>query len=416
MKISLPYGREELTCELDAVQWTTLKPGPLTNSISESDVLRGPLKKCVNAVKDYHPDTVLLIVPDHTRLCSLDKVLPTLVHQLSTATCSTLEILVANGSHALQDESVIRELVTDNVFDRFPVYQHDCKDDTQLSFVGETDYQTPLYLNQRVVKADLVITLGGVLYHYFAGFGGGVKMIFPGTAGYETIRQNHQRTIDPEKGRFHPNCREGNLDTNPVFKDLEQIVKFVPNWISLQWLVSIEGTIIQALCGPVQQTHRNICKKVKRVYSIPIREKADVVVASAGGEPTDINLIQSHKSIHHAYQAVKKGGLLLIAAKCRQGIGSETFMPYFRSASSTEIANALIKNYQINGHTALALREKAENAEIVLISDLDSELVRKTGMIPCRTCNEAEQIVKKANPVKGYIFPMAHLYVPIETS
>ncbi|MDZ7724542.1 MAG: nickel-dependent lactate racemase [candidate division KSB1 bacterium] len=412
MTFSLPYGRGRLTCKLNDVTWKILEPETMAFESRDSEI-DACIEKCVQQVYEQKVNKLLLVVPDHTRRCSLDQVLPALLQRLQEKVRTRVEILVANGSHVLQDESVIRELLSENIWQRYPVFQHDCRDDDQLVKVGETDGHTPIMLNKRVVNADLVITLGGVLYHYFAGFGGGAKMILPGTSGHETIRRNHQRTIDARKGRFHPGCREGNLNTNPVFQDLRQIVKFVPNWISLQWLVAPNGAIIKSLCGPVLEEHRKICDQVERFYSIPIKEKADIVVASAGGEPTDINLIQTHKSIHHAFQAVKDGGVLVIAAQCRQGVGSRTFMPYFDHGSSKNMAAALLENYQINGHTALALKEKTEAVQIVLLSELDPELVRKTGMVACKNCEMLKTYLKKANPETGYYFPQAQMYVPV---
>ena len=39
------------------------------------------------------------------------------------------------------------------------------------------------------------------------------------------------------------------------------------------------------------------------------QEAYDLVVASAGGYPKDINYIQAHKSIHNAASFVKDGGM-----------------------------------------------------------------------------------------------------------
>mgnify|MGYP006300670949 FL=1 len=273
MRVVLPYGRGDITCEFNNIDWKTLESGFHSKNPSES-VIESAVNCCLDAVKHRRIKNILLVVPDHTRKCSLTQILPRLCRKLTDIAHVNIEILVANGSHVKQQASVIQSLVSDEVFDRFPVEQHDCQDTQNLIKVGDTDRETPIYLNQKVVRAELVITLGGVLYHYFAGFGGGPKMILPGTAGYETIRRNHQLTIDREKRAFHQGCREGNLDTNPVFLDLKQIVKFVPDWISLQWLVSPEGGIVDAMCGPVLDVHRQICKKVEHFYTIPIEKKS----------------------------------------------------------------------------------------------------------------------------------------------
>jgi len=106
---------------------------------------------------------------------------------------------------------------------------------------------------------------------------------------------------------------------------------------------------------------------------------------------------------------------MIVLAECCEGIGSSTFLPYLNVRSSEEIAQNLLKDYKINGHTALALKTKTEKANIVFVSELETEIVEKTGMIPACDLIEAWKIVAKG-PKKnntGYVMPLASVYVPI---
>jgi len=358
---------------------------------------------------------LLLIVPDHTRRCHLEIILPKLMQELEQKFNAQIEILIANGSHVLQPEHVVRDLVGEAIYEKYAVQQHDCHDEKMLHYFGDTTAGTPVRLNSKIKEADLIITIGGVLYHYFAGFGGGPKMLLPGVAAYETIRVNHRRTIDPQTGRFHSHCYEGNIKTNPVYLDLAQVVDFVPNCLSLQVAMDFSGHVIHAAVGPILETQKKICAKVEDIYSVFLEKPADVVIASAGGFPSDVNLIQAHKSIHHAFQAVKRGGYIVVLAECAEGIGSKSFLPYFEFGSAENIGRQLLKDYQINGHTALALKSKAEQAKIIFVSSLDNEIVEKTGMIPAKSLAAAwERVEKEIVPkATGYILPKASLTVPM---
>lgn len=357
---------------------------------------------------------ILVIVPDHTRRCRLEIFLFRLLALIEEKFSAHIEILIANGSHALQPKATIQSLLGHEILERYPVTQHDSLDETALAYVGETGFGTPIWLNRKVIEADLVLTVGGILYHYFAGFGGGPKMLLPGVAGYETIRINHRRTIDPETGCFHKACYEGNIDTNPIFLDLKQVLDFVPNIISLQFALGTDDTIVRALAGPVLDVQRDLVNTIEDIYTLSLSEPGDIVLASAGGFPSDVNLIQAHKSIHHAFQAIRPGGAVIILAECREGIGSNTFMPYFEHPTAAQIGRALIRDYQINGHTALTLKEKTESARLFLVSMLDDHWVAKTGMIPAKSLDEAWRLASKELPnnARGYIMPAAHLHVP----
>ena len=360
---------------------------------------------------------LLLIVPDHTRRCNLPLILPLLIDALQQCFSAKIEILIANGSHAQQPEQTIIDLVSPAVYARCPVHQHDAQNKDELFYFGKTSNGTEIRLNRKVTEADFVITVGGVLYHYFAGFGGGPKMLLPGVAGYETIRQNHSLTID-RNGGFHPRCVEGNIDDNPVYCDLVQVLDFVSYALSLQVVLAPDGRIVRCEAGEIRKTQRRLIASVEQMYALPIERQADVVVASAGGFPADVNLIQAHKAIHHAFRAVKSGGCLLIAAECREGIGSQTFLPAFRHGNAAAMAKALIDDYQINSHTALTLREKAERAHIIFLSKLDQETAARTGMLPVDSPEAAIDLLKRLSPNArcAYLFPQANLYLPLLSS
>jgi nickel-dependent lactate racemase len=416
----LSYGTRTVTFQPDSgITWQVLPSPEQGNRVEpQTDPIRSAVAELIGQLEQKgvsHGESLLLVVPDHTRRCRLETILPVLLPALEDALSLRIRILVANGSHVLQPEALIREMIGSEVYDCYPVAQHDCRDEQRLESLGKTTAGTPVTINRMAVEADWVVTLGGILFHYFAGFGGGPKMLLPGIAGYETIRLNHRRTLDPHTGQFHAECREGNIETNPVYLDLAEITTFMPRALSLQLVLSPDGEIARAAAGPILPVQRQLVPLVRQFYSLPIAEKADIVVASAGGHPADVNLIQAHKSIHHAFQGVKPGGTVIVLAECSEGIGSSSFMGYFNGATAAEMGAELLQNYLINGHTALSLKSKTEGARIVLISGLTPELVKSTGMIPAHSLEEAWDLVRPGIPERatGYILTKAAKYLPV---
>ena len=418
MQAELKYGHSSLKIDLpDTIHWQVLSKTILSSPHSQTDIISQAVNDLVLKIERDSPPrnpSVLIIVPDHTRLCQLPLVLPLLTRKLEDVFSARISILVANGSHVLQPRETIKSLVGEEIYDTYPVEQHDSRDRQTLVHAGTSSYGTPFYLNKRVPEADVVVTVSAILFHYFAGFGGGPKMIMPGVAGYETIRINHRRTIDPRTGTFHTGCNDGNLDSNPVYRDLVEIMQFTPRCNSIQVALDVNGEIVKAEAGALVEAQREIVRFVRDAYSIRLERRARVVIASAGGFPRDVNLIQAHKAIHHAFQAVEEGGFLVVVAECREGIGSNTFMEYFTGGSATEIGVRLLDDYKINGHTALALKTKTEKAHIVFVSSLDEAMVKRTGMIPEKSVDQAlSRVLENISAGEmGYILPLASLFVP----
>ena len=104
----------------------------------EAPIGCAPLRACVTP-----GDTVALVVSDMSRFwMRQDLVIPHLVDYLLEdcgLKSGNLTIVVANGTHPGGDEAALRTLVTDAVFERVRVVNHDCRAD-DLVTLGTTSF------------------------------------------------------------------------------------------------------------------------------------------------------------------------------------------------------------------------------------------------------------------------------------
>lgn len=112
-----------------------------------------------------------------------------------------------------------------------------------------------------------------------------------------------------------------------------------------------------------------------------MKNQFDLVIASSGGYPKDINFIQAHKSIHHASAFVKNKGILIMLSECRDGIGNDSFLKFFKQKDDTKtLFEKLTNNYDGNGGTALSLKEKTERINIYIFTKLSKEICTQIGV------------------------------------
>lgn len=405
MNFTLKYGLTNIKIDLpDGRQNLIIEPKQHLPEKDEQKVILNALDKpinsqCLEKIVRKGEKTVI-VIPDRTRSCRTAVYLPILIDRLNKCgiSDSDIYILIANGTHSLCSKQDVLFLVGKDIYSRVNVLNHDCRDVSALIHVGQTKRGTQVYLNKNLVKAERVILTGGILHHYFAGYGGGPKLVMPGCAGLETILQNHSYTIHPEFHSLHPGCSDGNIVNNPVQEDLRESLKFVRIDFSLHIVMDFEGKIFEATAGELFAGYHRACERVDQLYRLPIKTPADLVIVSCGGYPKDLNLVQAHKSIHHGFYALKKNGVMIVLAQCVDGIGSSTFMEWFEEKTIEGMHRALLKNFKINGNTALALKIKANQAKIIFVSDLEPEIVRKTDMLPARDFEEAYQLALKFLP------------------
>ena len=170
----------------------------------------------------------------------------------------------------------------------------------------------------------------------------------------------------------------------------------------------------KAFGGDLVESHHAACQEVKKLHEIPIAKRRPVIILSPGGIPRDINFIQSHKALQHASYALTDKGVMILVAKCPDGVGSDTFLEWMQYESASEMAAELATRYTLNGQTAMAHRQKLDRATVICVSDMPDGLVKQLGMVPARTIRDAWEKAQELLPedCRGYILLNGFVDIP----
>jgi lactate racemase len=360
--------------------------------------------------RPMHGGRVAVVVADKTRLCGYDRFLPILLEVLEEkgALPDAITVYIAYGTHPAQSEAECRAAYGD-VFSRYRFVHHDCTDDTCFADLGTTRRGTPVRIRTDILDADLVITFGAISHHYFAGYGGGRKLIFPGLGQRAAIYRNHSLFLDPHRRTLSVGCRSGRLVGNPLAEDLAEIEGHRPADLAVHGILDSHGTVCRLMVGNGVDHFRQACDFHGRNCEIKAGTGYDLVVASCGGTPKDINFIQAHKAIHHAAAFVKDGGALVVFAQCGDGIGSTTFLPWFDMGGWNAAFDHLAQNYQGNGGTALSMMEKIRRINIFLVTDLSADACRTIGVTRLDQPSVAKMAIQHSGSIA--VIPNASLLV-----
>jgi len=322
----------------------------------------------------------VIVVADKTRLCGYPKYLPLLVDELVAQgmDIAALKLIIAYGTHPPQTKEECLAAYGD-IYDTQTFIHHDASDKSIFTELGRTNKNTPVRMRKDLLSATAVITMGAVCHHYFAGYGGGRKLIFPGCGEKEAIYANHSLFLDGENQKLASGCQPGNINGNPLADDLFEIEKHLPAHLSIHGLLDSHGTLCDLFVGSGRELFDKACGTQGKSCEIS-SEQFDTVVASCGGFPKDINFIQAHKAIHNSAMFVRDGGLLLIYCECRDSVGSTTFLPWFDKGTFEAAFTLLIENYEGNGGTALAMMTKLKRIRIGLVTSINSEILTEIGV------------------------------------
>lgn len=356
-------------------------------------------------------ETVLIVVPDATRQTACASMVNLLVRRLiaNGTMPHEIKIIFATGIHRAVSTEEKRQLLTPFIFQRIRTLDHRAKDLMQIAGLesnlfadfGATRTGIPIRLNRTLTESDHVILIGGITFHYFAGFTGGRKLICPGLASFETISETHKLAFDFQRKTRRAGVGTALLDGNAVHEVFTEIAEKVNPSFSINTIVNGRGEPTEIFCGHWNTAHRQGCLFYAEKNTIKIQEKRDFVVVSCGGFPFDLNMIQAHKALEAASQACAEGGTIAFLAQCADGLGKSDFLKWFSAKSSAELAENLCEKYEVNGQTAWSLLQKAERFKVKILTDLPQEQTRQMRLEKISSIDE----VLPDKKTKGYIFP-----------
>ena len=387
---SLP--EKSLLCELTGV-----------NHAAVAD-LKASYLRCLDNPIDSAPlreklkpnDKVVIAVSDITRAWQRnDETLPILLDYLNKAGISDeqVTIIIAVGGHRENTEEEFATLCSSEVCHRVRVVNHDAKA-KDVVYLGKTSRGTEVGINRIAMEADKIILTGGVIYHYMAGFGGGRKSVLPGIAAMKTISQNHLHGLNDTVGKgSNPQCATGVTKGNPIHEDMMEIADLIKPDFLINVVPNLDGKIAGIFAGNWVSAWLDACKMVVDMYGVPIAEQADIVIASAGGYPKDINLYQSQKTIDNASYAMKPGGVSIILAECPLIGDPPEFFDWFDYQDLPSLEKAARKNFLITGWLAVKQMEYKQLGTIILVTPTNNfDLARKAHVEPVASMEEALEL------------------------
>jgi len=149
---------------------------------------------------------------------------------------------------------------------------------------------------------------------------------------------------------------------------------------------------------------------------VKVDKQADIVLVSAGGYPSDIDLYQAYKAIDSALRVVKPGGVLVVAAECRDGHGHKVFYEWMKKYQTIEDMEKQIKtNFKLGGHKAYYILKARQKADIILISKMNPKEVKNIFKLePAKNLDDALEMAfaKKGKNAKIFIMPEAAKVLP----
>lgn len=377
--IKLPYGRSYVELNLGDYNFQVIKPLAETKGFDEDDLIKNALDKPVSHInyKFFKAKSIAIAINDPTRPVPHAKILPLFADYLISygVKKTNIKFYIATGTHQPVDITKNQTISPEKFWREYTAITHDCDNNENLKFIGNTEKNTPVYINREYYESDVKIVIGNIEPHHFMGYSGGVKTAAIGLAGRKTIQENHAMLT-------HSNAKMGLFRSNPMRQDVEEIGKMIGIDYALNIVINTDNRIINCFWGDPYEVVNKGIKTIEDKIQINIqglRNYFDLVIASAGGYPKDINLYQSQKAITHACLFSKEHAPIILIAECIEGPGSEKFEHFFENKDSfiQVIDHFCSQPFEIGPHKAFQLALQGRDHPIILVSSMRKNIVNK---------------------------------------
>jgi lactate racemase len=416
MKTNLLYGQNGLEIEVSEDAFI-VEPNHLPGLENDIEALKEALKNPIGTVplKEMvkETDKVAIVISDITRPTPNHKMVPVLIEELNHVPIENFVIINGTGTHRDQTREEFVQMLGDWVVDNVRIINNQCHDKETLRNVGKSKFGCDVYLNKEYVEADFRIVTGFIEPHFFAGFSGGPKGIMPGIAGIETIMTFHNaRMIGDARSTW------GNMKDNPVQEMTREINRMCKPDFMLNVTLNKEKEITSVFAGELYEAHDKGCEFVKEHAMIKCDDRFDVVITSNSGYPLDQNLYQAVKGMSAAHKIVKKGGTIIVASECSDGLPSHgNYSKIFEFADSPQALLDLINDSNFKMFDQWQVQKQAVTqvwADVYVYSMLTNEQVEGAMLKPTHNIEQTLEELKQTygENMSIAVLPLGPLTIP----
>lgn len=400
--ISLPYGTGEISAQVEESQLLGIVQSQLEEYEAEKspeELLRQAMENPIGTSRLEElakgKKKVVVLCSDHTRPVPSKLILPPMLEAIRRGNPQAeITLLIATGCHRGTTRQELVNKLGAEMAEKEHILIHDCAAEEDMVDLGILPSGGRLRINKAAVEADLLLAEGFIEPHFFAGFSGGRKSVLPGIAARETVYANHcSQFIDD------PHARAGILEGNPIHRDMVWAARKAKLAYIVNVVLGGKGQVIGSFAGDFDKAHwagteflASLCQKEA--------PQADIVVTSNNGYPLDQNIYQAVKGMSTAEVVCRKGGVIVIAAKCEDGSGGEEFWRTFREEKDPK---AIMDNIlatpqdktQADQWQSQVFARVLMKCRVVLVSQAPDEMVRDLHMTPAHSLEEGLRLAQE---------------------
>jgi nickel-dependent lactate racemase len=379
---TITYGNAK-TCELEGANVVSAH-AHTTTTIPATQIASEVQKALANPC-DYPPlenatvpgDTVAIAV-DHDTPQFLEVIAGTLAafHSAGVEISNITLLLAPEFENDKSGQEAIRKLLGDEI--SLAIHQPD--DSEKTAMLGVTQAGLALRLNRILCDADLVIPIGPTR--------GSEKQAHP--VGSLFPRFSDSETI----GRFNaPASQETSTDREKLAQEIIESDWMLGVGLALEIVPGPNGEVARVCCGTPQGVAKLASDEFKRVWSVEVPHRADLVLATITGDTSQQTWLNLSRAIEIAEDLLEPGGAIAICSEIDKRPGASGKRLH-DAQDMAKVEKQLLKDQHSDSAAALVLCRQLQRGTVYLKSNLASGVIEALGLAPIDSDQELARLAK----------------------
>ena len=251
-------------------------------------------------------NTVAILVEDLTRASPKGIILKALLEELAEIGIPDghITIVIALGTHRGLTPEELKTTFGTDLATRYRFINHDCHA-PDLIPVGRLPTGRVVKINGAVHQAQFKIGIGSIFPHPMNGFGGGGKILFPGVADFDSIREHHFEYT------FHEKTGLGQIEGNPFYETVSAVAKEAGLDFIMNTVLDQNDRAYDVVCGDPVHAHLAGMQKSREIISQQFPKRADVTLITSFPYSEGPQIV---KPLAPAAMVTREGGCIILCA------------------------------------------------------------------------------------------------------
>ncbi len=260
--------------------------------------------------------------------------------------------------------------------------RHDPTEKKGCAYLASTTSGQRIYLAREAIDADLLITIGPMMFDSVLGYRGTNSVLYPGLSALEDVRRAH--------GQGHDEL--GPDDVRALRQTIDEVGWLLGVQFTLQVLPSRQGGVAAVLAGSSDAVYKRGREQLATDWSLEVAERPELVVVAVDDESRGRGWELIGAALETARQVVAREGRILLLTDVR-----EPPTGGFQMLRDSRRPRDVLRQVRREGPPdLLAVAQVARAldwANVYFLSGLADDVVEELFMIPLGNLQQVERLV-----------------------